>query len=205
MGLFAELLASPGVREESELRSTFGFMAFHGGNLEVATDVIAREAASRSGSSYYGVVQPLDFRWHIPSIAVTPTESPVLAEFIAHVDVVVAIHGYGRDGFWTSLLVGGTHRPLAAEMANALRVSHPEYSHLDSLDDIPNELRGQHALNPCNLPRGGGVQLELPPRIRGNTPHWSDWAGPGHPPPMEALINTLAIVAQQWTGDDSSP
>ncbi len=199
MGLFADLLASPGVREESELRSTFGFMAFHGGNLEVATDVIAKEAAEQSGSSYYGVLQPLDLRWHIPSIAITPSESTQLAAFVDHVDVVVAIHGYGRDGFWTSLLLGGTNRALAAALAADLRESHPDYTHLDSLDDIPSELRGQHALNPCNLTSGGGVQLELPPRIRGNTPHWSDWAGPGHPPPMESLIATLASVARQWS------
>ena len=29
---------SPGVEEVCELRSTFGLMAFHGGNLEQATD-----------------------------------------------------------------------------------------------------------------------------------------------------------------------
>ena len=36
---FAELLALPGVEEHCELRSTFGFMAYHGGALEEATDV----------------------------------------------------------------------------------------------------------------------------------------------------------------------
>ena len=40
-GRFAELLAHDGVEEDLELRSAFGFMAFHGGNLEVGTDVIA--------------------------------------------------------------------------------------------------------------------------------------------------------------------
>ena len=39
--MLSELLASPGVREESVLRSRFGFMAFHGGALEEMTDVIA--------------------------------------------------------------------------------------------------------------------------------------------------------------------
>ncbi len=200
MGLFAELLASPGVREECELQGRFGFMAFHGGNLEVGTDAIARDAALRSGASYYGVIQPLDLRWHVPSIAVTPDESPMLALFLAHVDVVVAIHGYGRDNCWTTLLLGGTNRPLATALANALRKTLPDYTHVDELDDIPAELSGQHARNPCNLPRLGGVQVELPPRIRGNTPHWSDWPGPGHPPPMESLIATIAGVASQWCG-----
>ena len=36
-------------------------MAYHGGGLEAMTDVIAREAAERSGASYYGVVHPPGF------------------------------------------------------------------------------------------------------------------------------------------------
>jgi len=36
-----DLLAHPLVEEVCELRGTFGFMAFHGGGLEEATDIIA--------------------------------------------------------------------------------------------------------------------------------------------------------------------
>ena len=60
--LFAELLATPGVEEIVELRSTFGFMAFHGGSLEKRTDVIASMAAAASGASYYAVLQPSHLR-----------------------------------------------------------------------------------------------------------------------------------------------
>jgi phage replication-related protein YjqB (UPF0714/DUF867 family) len=51
MGRFTELLAHDGVEEEEEvtLRSTFGFMAFHGGNLEEGTDGIAAAAARADG------------------------------------------------------------------------------------------------------------------------------------------------------------
>ena len=56
---FAELLAQPGVEEVCELRSQFGFMAFHGGALEAMTDVIARAAADASGASYYGALGTL--------------------------------------------------------------------------------------------------------------------------------------------------
>ena len=42
---------------------------------------------------------------------------------------------------------------------------------LDDLETIPTDLRGLHASNPVNVVRKGGVQLELPPRIRGLTPH----------------------------------
>ena len=91
--VFAELLAHPGVEEVCVLRSTFGLMAFHGGNLEVGTDLIAEQVAEQSGASLYAVRQPSDLRWHIPSTAVQPSESPALARFFDHVDVVVAVHG----------------------------------------------------------------------------------------------------------------
>ena len=68
----AELLAMAGVREVCELRSTLGFMAYHGGSLEEQTDVIASLAAERSGASYYAVLQPDDVQWHIPSHKVSP-------------------------------------------------------------------------------------------------------------------------------------
>jgi phage replication-related protein YjqB (UPF0714/DUF867 family) len=192
---FADLLASPGVTEVLELRSSIGFLAFHGGSLERQTDVIAIDAATRANASVYAVVQPPDLRWHIPSTSVTPEASEDLRAFVEHVEVAIAIHGYGRDGLWTSLLLGGTNRPLAAHLASHLGPALPEYSIVDDLDAIPVDLRGVHARNPVNLPTGGGVQLELPPRVRGTTPHWAGWEGPGHCPPMEALVAALATAA----------
>ncbi|MCU1352454.1 MAG: hypothetical protein JWM05_1663 [Acidimicrobiales bacterium] len=167
---FAELLAMPGVVEDLELRSRFGFMAFHGGSLEEVTDVVAAGAASASGASYYGVRQPADLQWHLPSIQVRPAASERLRQFLDHVEVVVAVHGFGREGYFTSLLLGGANRPLAAHVAAALAVALPGYDVIDDLARIPRELRGLHRHNPVNLPSGGGVQLELPPRVRGTSP-----------------------------------
>jgi phage replication-related protein YjqB (UPF0714/DUF867 family) len=185
--VFADLLAHPGVEEDCVLRSRFGIMAFHGGNLEVGTDVVADQVAELSGASLYAVRQPSDLRWHIPSTAVQPSASAALARFLEHVDVVVAVHGYGREGFWTTLLLGGRNRPLATHLAGALRVAIEPHGYvaIDALEDIPAQLRGVHRANPVNLPRGGGVQLELPPRIRGTTP----LSKPEH---TEALIAGLA-------------
>ena len=95
-----ELLTWPGVREEVELRSRFGFMAIHGGDLEAMTDTVARTAAERSGASYYGVVHPDGCTTHVASTAFDPAESPALRRFVDHVDVVVSVHGYGRRGRW---------------------------------------------------------------------------------------------------------
>ena len=62
-----------------ELRGSFGLMAFHGGNLERTTDVIAAAVAERTDSSYYGVIQAAPFRQHIPSTRFDPDESDVLS------------------------------------------------------------------------------------------------------------------------------
>jgi phage replication-related protein YjqB (UPF0714/DUF867 family) len=191
---FDALLAHPGVEERCELRSSFGLMAFHGGNLEAGTDTIAGEAAARSGATLYDEVQPPDLRWHIPSIEVKPSASAALAGFVAHVDVAVALHGYGRDGFWTTLLLGGRNRVLAAHVGAVLRdaVGPHGYDVVDDLDEIPPELRGVHPRNPVNLPAGTGVQLELPPRIRGTTP----LSRPEH---TEALVAGLAAAVATFT------
>ncbi len=204
---FSGLLAKPGVLEVLDLRGKFGFCAFHGGNLERVTDQIASEAAARSGSSFYGVMQPPGMRHHIPSALVSPDESPELKSFIEHCEVVVAIHGYGRRGFFTSLLCGGQNRDLAAHVATHVRASIPPYEVLDDIDEIPKALRGLHPDNPCNLPIQGGVQLELPPRVRGLSPlagYWpannrgtKDW-GIKRFPHVDHLIQGLVNAAESW-------
>ncbi len=196
--MFAQLLAHSGVEEVSELRGRFGFMAYHGGSLEVATDVIARAAAEQSGASYYGVHQPADLQWHIPSTRVRPEESDRLAEFLDHVEVVITVHGYGRQNFFTSLLLGGRNRDLASLLGSNISSVLPAYRTITELDEIPTELRGQHANNPVNLPRLAGVQLELPPRVRGSSPLWWDWEGPGLVPHTARLIDALAATASSF-------
>jgi phage replication-related protein YjqB (UPF0714/DUF867 family) len=194
------LLDHPGVVESCELRSPFGFMAFHGGNLEHGTDTVAHAAADGASASVYSVRQPPELRWHVPSTAFDPAHSPALAAFLDHVEVVLAIHGYGRVGRWTSLLRGGRHRPLARHVATHLRARLDGYDVVDDLDAIPRELRGVHARNPVNRCRGGGVQIELPPRVRGMGPHWVDHPRGELVPHTEALIEGLAAAASTWTG-----
>jgi phage replication-related protein YjqB (UPF0714/DUF867 family) len=193
----AELLAMEGVHEELAIRSTFGFMAFHGGGLEAVTDTIARAAAEGANASYYGVLHPDNDPPHLPSTRFRPDESQMLTDFINHVDVVVTIHGFGRRGLFTSLLLGGTNRDLATHVADTLRPRLPAYQLIDDVDGIPQNLRGLHPNNPVNLPRQGGVQIELPPRVRGSSPLWWDWEG-GLTPHTELLIQGLAEAAQTW-------
>ena len=191
----AELLQYDGVSEESVLRSTFGFMAFHGGSLEEMTDIVASRAAERAGASYYGIQLPDNLEWHIPSHRVTADQSPMLGEFLSHVDIVITVHGFGRAGFFTSLLLGGRNRKLARHLGKTLRTHLPAYRIIDELDDIPENLRGLHQDNPVNVVTHAGVQLELPPRVRGSSPLWWDWEGPGLTPHTESLIDALVECA----------
>jgi phage replication-related protein YjqB (UPF0714/DUF867 family) len=164
------------------------------------TDVIASEAAGRAGASYYGVIHPPEWELHIPSIRVSPEHSPIMAGFLDHVDVVVTVHGFGRRSLMTSLLLGGHNRTLATHLAGHLRRALPAYDVIDDIDDIPSELRGVHPRNPVNLPRGAGVQIELPPRVRGSSPLWWDWEG-GLVPHTGALIDALVAAADSYPLD----
>ena len=178
-------------------------MAYHGGNLEVGTDQIAGAVADRVGASRYIVRQPDDLRWHIPSVRFRPAESEALRAFLDHVDSVVTIHGYGRRSMFTTVLLGGRNRPMAAHIGRHLRAHLPGYEVIDHLDDIPRPLRGQHRDNPVNRPRRAGVQIELPPRVRGNGPFWNGWDGGWPAPHTERLLDGLVEALETWRDVDT--
>ena len=192
--LFADLLRHPGVEEVVELGSRFGFMAFHGG-LEGGTAEVAMAAAAGSGASLYTVTQPADLVWHVPSHRVVRDESPALARFLDHADTVVAVHGYGRPDRPRQLLLGGQDRDTAAALAETLRFHLPDYDVVDDLEAMPKEMRGLHALNPVNCVRKGGVQLELPPSVRGSSPSPRDRGNPCSPDPrLAAALAAFAVT-----------
>lgn len=200
-GELRQLLQKPTVIETVQLRSpTLGFMAFHGGRLEKTTDIVASEAAERSGASYYGIVQTEDPVTHVSSKFVDPAESAELAEFVDHVDCVITIHGYGRQRLRWSVLLGGRNRQLASHVAGHLRPVLPDFEILDDLAEIPVELAGQHLDNPVNRTRQQGVQIELPPLLRWNVEQWcwSDIDGQCRAPQTEMLIRGLADAAVHW-------
>ena len=154
MTAFKALLAAPGVEEIVELRGPFGFMAYHGGALEVMTDVIAAAAARRSNASLYAVVQPDGMREHLASTLVRPAESARLDDFLGHVDVVVTIHGFGQRGLFGSLLLGGRNRVLAEHVGRSLRRTLPAYDIVDRPRPHPGEPPRPARRQP-GQPRGG--------------------------------------------------
>ena len=195
----ADLLALAGVVEEVELRSATGVCALHGGGLERATEVVAREVAARVGGSLYAVVQPDGCRRHLPSTRFVAGISPNPGAFLERVDTVLSIHGYGRhDDFW-AVLVGGADRASAHHVAGHLRGVLPEeYRVVDDVQAMPRSLRGLHPDNPVNRAAGGGVQVELPPSIRWNRDHrdWSDRDDTPRAEHLDLLIDGLVAALE---------
>jgi phage replication-related protein YjqB (UPF0714/DUF867 family) len=212
-----EVLAIPGVTEECLLRSRVGIMALHGGSQDRGTDYIARQTAERSGSSYYAIIQPKAVRVHLTSRLHDPEHSPALRAFLDHVHIAISIHGFGRDGFalWvdpslgpvvdlygpavrgaqtgplTGIIVGGLNTRLTAR-ARALLHDVIEGYHV-----ADERLRlGFHPKNPVNLPRRHGVQIELPPGLRGIGPY-GERLDPDHRDVPEALVRELVQLARE--------
>jgi len=183
-----ELLAIPGVEEECVLRSKVGFMALHGGSQDRGTDQIARRAAEQAGASYYAIVHPKGLRIHLTSRLHDPEDSACMRAFLEHVDVAISVHGFGRDGFalWfdpgrglvvepygpatrgnqtgplRGIIVGGQNKPL---LDAARTLFHERFAGYHVADERVR--LGFHRDNPVNLPAGHGVQIELPPGLRG--------------------------------------
>jgi phage replication-related protein YjqB (UPF0714/DUF867 family) len=188
-----ELLGHPDVVEGAVKRSAVGLMAFHGG-LEVGTAEIAEAAAEATEASLYVVNQPASLRWHVPSRAVDPAQSPLLADWLSHVEVVIALHGYGRVRQPRRILLGGRNRDLAVRLAVRLESCLSGFEMVTDLAAIPFELRGLHPRNPVNRPRSAGVQIELPPSARGTSllppdPAWGPAGAPGRV--VEALVGLI--------------
>ncbi len=179
--MLRELLAHPGVEERFVAGGPVGFMALHGG-IEAGSWEVASTAARRTGSGLYGVVLPAGLWWHVPSTEFSPRHSPRLRRFLEGIDIAFSIHGYGREEWGDTVLVGGSNRRVAASLAGALR--RRGVAAVDDTDQIPAALRGVHPANPVNLPPMGGVQVELPPGLRD---------GPGAEQVIDALVATVAV------------
>jgi phage replication-related protein YjqB (UPF0714/DUF867 family) len=184
----SELLALPGVEEVCVLRSPVGFMALHGGSQDRGTHEIASRASKRSGASYYAIVQPNDLRVHLTSRRHEPGQSQKMSAFLQHVEIAISVHGFGRDSF--NFYVDAGSRPVVEPYGPALRGSQTRplrgiiVGGLNpALVDVASRLLGDrfpgyhagservrlgfHPDNPVNLPVGRGVQIELPPALRG--------------------------------------
>ncbi len=212
----ADLLTMPGVREECVLRTNVGFMALHGGSQDRGTEQIARRAADKAGASYYAIIQPFGLRVHLTSRLHDPDHSAQLRAFLEHVDVVISVHGFGRDtfGLWIDrdrgliiepygpavrgrqtgpfrgIIVGGLNAPLLAATRDLLRERFAGYHVADERIRL-----GFHPDNPVNLPSAHGVQVELPPGLRGI----GDFGEVLVPSPDAVVTEVVAALAELAT------
>lgn len=170
------------------MRSTVGFMALHGGSQDRGTDQLARRASEQAGASYYAIVQPRSLRVHLTSRLHNPDHSTRLNEFLQHVEIAISVHGFGREGFsfWVDpacgpvldiygpprrgaqtgplrgIIVGGRNPELLQAARQLLHDRFTEYHVAGEKVRL-----GFHPDNPVNLPAAHGVQIELPPGLRG--------------------------------------
>lgn len=212
-----ELLSVRGVTEECVLRSPVGIMALHGGSQDRGTDYIARRVAERSGASYYTIVQPFDVRVHLTSRRHDPDHSATLRGFLDHCRIAISVHGFGRDGFalWlepargpvidaygpavrgrqqgplTGIIIGGLNAALTQRARQMLDARIAGYHVADERVRL-----GFHPENPVNLPAQHGVQVELPPGLRGIGPYGERHA-PDHDDIPESLIDALVQLAAE--------
>jgi phage replication-related protein YjqB (UPF0714/DUF867 family) len=163
-------------------------MALHGGSQDRGTHEIASQAAAQVGASYYAIIQPSDLRVHLTSRRHDPDQSERMAAFLAHVDVAISVHGFGRDSFnlfvdpaggmviepygpalrgrqtgpLRGIIIGGQNVQL---LTVARRLLNGRFAGFHVADE---RIRlGFHSENPVNLPLDHGVQIELPPGLRG--------------------------------------
>ncbi|HEY6471709.1 MAG TPA: poly-gamma-glutamate hydrolase family protein [Acidimicrobiales bacterium] len=184
----AELLALPGVEEICVLRSTVGFLALHGGSQDRGTHEIASQAAEQSGASYYAIVQPPDLRVHLTSRRHDPAQSTNFSAFLDHVGIAISVHGFGRDSLTLTVDLardvfiepygparrGRQTAPLQGIILGGLNPALLDAARTVLSDRFPGfrvggeQIRlGFHPENPVNLPVAHGVQIELPPVLRG--------------------------------------
>jgi phage replication-related protein YjqB (UPF0714/DUF867 family) len=125
---------------------------------------------------------------HLTSRLHNPDHSAHLRAFLDHVDVAISVHGFGRDAFafWLDpdqglivepygpavrgrqtgplrgIIVGGRNAQLLDAARELLGERFDGYHVADERVRL-----GFHPDNPVNLPSSQGVQIELPPGLRG--------------------------------------
>jgi phage replication-related protein YjqB (UPF0714/DUF867 family) len=170
------------------LRSSVGLMALHGGSQDRGTHEIASRVAEVAGASYYAIVQPLGLRVHLTSRRHDPAHSERMTAFLRHVQIAISVHGFGRDGFAVhvdpgggvvvqpygpalrgrqrgplrGIIVGGRNEELLELARRLLDDRFAGYHVADERVRL-----GFHPNNPANLPSSHGIQIELPPGLRG--------------------------------------
>jgi phage replication-related protein YjqB (UPF0714/DUF867 family) len=111
-----------------------------------------------------------------------------MSSFLQHVEIAISVHGFGRDSFsfhidsgtrpviepYGPALRGLQTGPLRGIIVGGLNAELVEVASQLLRDRLPGYRAGServrlgfHPDNPVNLPSAHGVQIELPPALRG--------------------------------------
>ena len=180
------------VQEYLRLEGPLGLIALHGGGIEPGTEEIARFVAYHSGASLYvyaGRRSGGNLSLHRPSHDGKAEKRTLFVEFLNHVKAAISIHGHGRGQ--DRVYVGGLHQSMVQRFVGLVRPALFEYEWIANPKIIPLGLRGQSPNNVVNLPPHGGMQLELPLKLR-QTRRAPD--GKGYEPAGDALLLSRLLI-----------
>lgn len=197
LSTFARLLEDPAVDETfAPGAGPVAIFAPHGGGIEPGTEEIARALAAACGAGLYvlaGRRGSGNRALHVASTGMPPRVSAKLDAALAACRVALAVHGHGLPV--DAVFVSGQASRAVAAVAAALRPAlGARYAVIDEVARIPPGLRAVSPGNFVNRPAGGGVQLELPRRLR-------EEARPAPRGDALALVSALACALEELPTD----
>jgi hypothetical protein len=156
-------------------------------------------------------------RIHIRSRCHDPAHSAALRRFLVHVEVGLSVHGFGRDSFRVAVdpirgvlvepygprllhgqtgplrgvIIGGRNAELLEQARRSLSARLAGYRVGSDRVRL-----GFHPANPVNLPRLAGVQIELPPALRGIGDFGDRPAPDADDPALATVIDALVEVVE---------
>ena len=161
--------AEPGdrIREYACVRGPVAVFALHGGGIEPGTEQVARYLAENTDATVYifsGRRGSANRKLRIPSYRSLRKGSRLLAEVLARVRVAISIHGHGRPT--PDIYLGGSNDRLIERTHDLLEAHLPKYRVVSDPSSMERAYRANDSRNIVNVPRFGGVQLELPASLR---------------------------------------
>ena len=138
-------------------------LAYHA-KTEAGTAEIAEAVHEKSPSSMYV------FKGNrVASTKVTHTHSDKLKSLVKEAETAVSVHGYkNKKGVDNNVIyVSGQHGKLSSKIAKELQKNFGDNYHIETNPDyIPKHLQGKSDYNIVNKFEKGGVQIELPEKLR---------------------------------------
>jgi len=146
-------------------------LAYHA-KTEEGTGDVAEDISKNSNASLYVFEGK-----RVPSTKITPTNSEDLNRMVQEKRTAVSMHAYHKQGnyekqgkkydYKDTVFVSGQNSELAKKIATELEDSLGHEYHIETNPDyIPAHLKGMSKHNIANKFKEGGVQVEMPRKLR---------------------------------------